>query len=169
MAPPPPSWQNPNTKTWVLRSGVETDGALFEQRVEYVPGSTYPPPHYHPEQTELFEVEQGAMLYMVDGEERRVDAGETLELPPGTVHQARNASATQPAIIRWETRPALRTEVFFRTSAAMAKTGRPTRLERALLAHEYRDVFRLTGPRGSMVPFLAAVARLLGRSLPAPE
>jgi hypothetical protein len=39
-------------------------------------------------------------------------------------------------------------------------------LESALLADEYDDVFVLTGPSRTLVPVLAAIARLRGRSLP---
>lgn len=158
-----PTWTGPATRTWLLQSGSTTNGELFEQRVEYAPGSPFPPSHYHPAQSELFEVEQGAMVYVIDGRERRLEAGEMLELPPGAVHKARNASATAPAVIRWETRPALRSEAFFRTAAALREAGP---LERALLAHEYRDVFRATGLPGLATPLLASLARLLGRKLP---
>lgn len=158
-----PSWTSPTTRTWLLRTATDTNGELFEQRVEYAPGSPFPPTHYHPAQAELFEVEQGAMVYVVDGKERRVEAGETLALPPGVAHKARNASATGPAVIRWETRPALRSEAFFRTAAAVGQAGP---LERALLAREYRDVFRVTGLLGWAIPLVAGLARLLGRRLP---
>jgi len=158
-----PSYTGPHTRTWVLRTAADTDGELFEQRVEYAPGSPFPPAHFHPGQSELFEVEQGAMVYLVDGEQRRIEAGESLELPPGTTHRARDASAAESAVIRWETRPALRSEIFFRTAAALGDAGA---LEQAMLAHEFRDVFRVSGPLALLVPALAALARLLGRSLP---
>ena len=162
----PPSFETPTTRTWVLQTAADTEGKLYEQRVEYRPGSPFPTNHYHPAQSELFEVEQGAMVYVVDGEERRVEAGETLELPPGVSHKARNASAAEPALVRWETRPALRSEAFFRTVAALGQVGL---LESALLAHEYRDVFRATGLPGVIAPVIAILARLLGRSLPEVE
>lgn len=163
MAQRDPDWASPSTRTWVLRRAPDTAGELFEQRVEYAPGSPFPPPHFHPAQRELFEVEQGEMLYIVDGEDRRVAAGESLELPAGAVHKARNASASEPSVVRWETRPALRSESFFATVAMLRDAGA---LERALLAQEYRDVFRMTGVRGAAVPLLALLARLLGRRLP---
>jgi mannose-6-phosphate isomerase-like protein (cupin superfamily) len=161
-----PSWESPTTRTWVLRTAAETNGELFEQRVEYAPASPFPPAHLHPDQAEHFEVEAGAMIYMVEGDERRLEVGESLDLPPGTTHKARNASATDAAIVRWETRPALRSETFFRTAAVLGDAGL---LDGALLAREYRDVFGVTGALGLAVPIVAAVARLLGRRLPAIE
>ncbi len=41
-------------------------------------------------------------------------------------------------------------------------------LDAALLAHSYRDVFRLTGPVRFAVPVLARLAAMRGRSLPEP-
>ncbi len=163
MDRPEPSWTSPTTRTWLLQGGADSDGAVFEQRVEYAPGSPFPPTHFHPSQTELFEVEAGAMVYVVDGAERRLTAGETLELPPGTPHKARNASDSEPAVVRWETRPALRSETFFRTAAALGESGP---LESALLAHTYGDVFRASGLLGLVIPLGAGVAGLLGRKLP---
>lgn len=158
-----PTWTSPTTRTWLLRSSHETGGELFEQRVEYAPGSPFPPTHFHPAQSELFEVESGAMIYVVDGTQRRLAAGQTLELPPGTPHKARNASATETAVVRWETRPALRAEDFHRTAATLGAAGP---LDSALLAHTYRAEFRATGLLGLVIPAVAALARLLGRSLP---
>ena len=161
MNRPTPDWATPTRRTWILHS----DSELFEQRVEFAPGSPFPPKHYHPEQTERFEVEQGAMIYVVEGKEHRLAAGQTLEVPAHAAHKARNASVDELAIVRWETRPAHRAESFFRTAAAVDGAGL---LTGALLAHEYRDVFRPTGLVGLIVPLLAAVARALGRRLPVP-
>ena len=106
------------------------------------------------------------MVYVVDGKERRVSAGETLEVDVGVPHRARNASDTEVATVRWETRPALRSQAFYATAAKLGETGV---LDSALLAHEYRDVFRASGLLGAIIPVVAAVARLLGRRLPMPD
>jgi hypothetical protein len=103
------------------------------------------------------------MVFVVDGQERRLSTGETLDLPPGTPHKARNASGSEVAIVRWETRPALRSEAFFRTAAALGEAGV---LESALLADTYRGEFRATGLLGLVIPLVAGLARRIGRSLP---
>jgi hypothetical protein len=100
----------------------------------------------------------------VDGIEHEVGAGETIDVPRGTVHQARNASAELPAVVRWETRPAMRTTAFFTTVGRLG--DRMGLLDSALLAHEFRDVFRPTGVAGLLVGAVARIARLSGRSLP---
>jgi mannose-6-phosphate isomerase-like protein (cupin superfamily) len=159
-----PTHEDATSRVWYLRTGEDTDGEVHEQRVEYLPGSPFPPTHLHPSQDEHFEVERGQMLFVVDGIERLVSAGETTDIPRGTPHRARNASPSEAAVVRWETRPALRTTAFFTTAARLGDDM--GLLDSALLAHEYRDVFLLTGPTRLLVPVVARVARLAGRSLP---
>jgi quercetin dioxygenase-like cupin family protein len=69
-----------------------------------------PPAHLHPQQDERFEVIEGTMRAVVDGEETVYEAGESFEVPAGTPHQM---AAQGPTRTRWEVRPALRTAEFF--------------------------------------------------------
>src|SRR5690242_7668077 len=69
-----------------------------------------PPTHLHPNQAEHFEVLEGSMRAIVDGEERVYGEGDSIDVPAGTPHQMR---AEQPTRMRWEVRPALRTAEFF--------------------------------------------------------
>jgi quercetin dioxygenase-like cupin family protein len=85
-------------------------GELLEMEATYSGEGAMPPPHFHPAQDERFEVLEGAVLVVVDGEERRHGAGEAFEVPAGTVHQM---GGDGPARVRWEVRPALRTAEFF--------------------------------------------------------
>lgn len=160
-----PTHQGRTSRVWYLQTAETSHGAVHEQRVEYLPGSPFPPTHYHPAQDEDFEVEAGRMLFVVDGEEHVVEAGGTLHIPRGTPHRARNASTTESAVVRWETRPALRTTTFFATAARLGD-GMGL-LDAALLAHEFRDVFRPTGVKRLLVPVIGRAARLVGRRLPA--
>jgi mannose-6-phosphate isomerase-like protein (cupin superfamily) len=162
-----PTHEDAVSRVWYLRTAASSDGEVHEQRVEYRPGSPFPPTHLHPEQDEHFEVEHGRMRFLVDGEEHLVGAGETLDIPRGTPHRARNASGSEPAIVRWETRPALRTTAFFTVAARLGDDM--DILDAALLAREYREVFRLTGPLSTVVPIVATLARLSGRRLPDPR
>lgn len=150
-----------------LLTGEETDGRLLEMRVTYEPGSPFPPPHFHPDQAETFHVESGELVVRLDGRDSRMEEGDTLVVPPGSVHQMRNASGTKTTV-NWRVEPALRTAEFFVTANAIRTHGI---LEQALLAAEYRDEFRLAGsllPRMA-VPVVAAIARVAGRSLPTPK
>jgi mannose-6-phosphate isomerase-like protein (cupin superfamily) len=159
----PPTFETPTSRLWHLRTGTDSSGEVHEQRVEYLLGSPFPPSHFHPAQDEYFEVESGAMVFVIGGAERVVSAGESIEVPRRVPHKAKNASDVESAVVRWETRPALRTTEFFATAAQL---GRPGPLDAALLAQEYRDVFRLAGFLRFVVPPIARVAVLTGRQLP---
>ena len=161
-----PTFQNSVSRVWYLRSVDDVGEPIHEQRVEYFPGSPFPPTHYHPDQDEHFEVEQGEMLFVIDGTERVLGVGDTIEIPRGTRHKAKNASSTDSAVVRWETRPALRTTAFFTTAGRLGDDTGP--LDSALLAREYRDVFVTTGFIGLLVPVVSRIARMLGRTLPPP-
>jgi mannose-6-phosphate isomerase-like protein (cupin superfamily) len=108
----------------------------------YAPGGAKPPAHLHPEQDEFFEALDGAMQTRIDGSAGEIRAGETLEIPAGTVHQMWN-SGEQEAVLRWTTTPAGRTLDWFRELAAML-SGEPLS-EPATLLDRYADVFRLAG------------------------
>ena len=76
----------------------------------YAGSGSLPPEHLHPRQAEHFEVLEGTVRAVVDGAERRYEAGDTFDVPPGTPHQM---TAEGPSRVRWEVRPALRTPEFF--------------------------------------------------------
>lgn len=157
------SFSDGDTRFTYLQTAAETAGELHEQRVEYGPGSRFPLTHVHPDQDEFFAVERGCMVFEIAGARRVVVAGETIRVPRRTQHRARNGSATEVAVVRWETRPALRTGEFFVQAAKIGSGSSP--LDGALLAHEYRDVFRPSGLVGLLVPVIARVARVAGRRL----
>jgi len=94
----------------LVRTGAETDGAVLEMEATYGGTAGLPPEHLHPHQTERFEVLDGAMRTVIGGVERRYETGESFEVPAGTPHQM---AADGPARVRWEVRPALRSEDFF--------------------------------------------------------
>lgn len=122
----------------------ESGGARHEMRATYDPGAPFPPEHLHPHQTEEFTVEEGALLFRVEGEERRLEAGHTISILAGTVHTICNPDEQRRAVARWGTRPALRTGEFFEALAEAAGDG-PRLLE--VLA-DHTDEFRLAPPDG---------------------
>jgi mannose-6-phosphate isomerase-like protein (cupin superfamily) len=52
-----------------------------------VPG---PPPHFHSVYHELFYVLEGKMEFILDGKSRVVETGESVDLPPNTLHTFSN-------------------------------------------------------------------------------
>jgi mannose-6-phosphate isomerase-like protein (cupin superfamily) len=147
----------------VLRRSPE----LFEVEGRWGPHGKPPPPHYHPDQDEHFEVLEGTLTMKLDGEERKLSAGDTLDIPSGTSHQMWNAGDVGARAL-WQTRPARRTEDWFRAVDALHAGGRePGALDFGPLLSEYDDVIRLAAaPRVVMKPataILGALGRLRGR------
>ncbi len=111
---------------------------------------------------------EGEIHVDLDGEERTVTAGETIDVPPGTTHQM---WCDVPSRQRWTTTPALKTERFFETMWGLqqdGKTGGPTPSlpQTALTLRRFSDEFRLANPPGPlqdllMMP-LAALGKLAG-------
>ena len=85
---------------------------LLEMEAIYGGTGQMPPLHFHPSQTERFEVLEGRVRTVIDDTPRDYAAGESFEVPAGTRHQM---AADPPARMRWEIRPALRTAEFFET------------------------------------------------------
>jgi mannose-6-phosphate isomerase-like protein (cupin superfamily) len=129
-----------------LVTAATSDGALHEMRATYGPESPLAVAHLHPAQDERFEVLEGELLFVVDGHERRVGAGETIDVGRGSVHQVRNPGSV-PAVAIWQTRPALRTGEFLEAAAAARQRGDLDALLGVVAA--YADVFVLADqPRG---------------------
>jgi mannose-6-phosphate isomerase-like protein (cupin superfamily) len=126
---------------------VRSDAEELEAEATYAPGSQAPPNHLHPDQDEHFEILEGAMQVKIDGgPEQTVGAGETLDVPRNTPHVMWNG-ADEPARTRWITRPAGRTEEWFRTLDSFQRrteAGETVEGDEYIRAlEEYSDVFRL--------------------------
>jgi quercetin dioxygenase-like cupin family protein len=109
---------------------------LLVMEQAYAADAEPPPPHYHPSQDEHFEVLEGSIALRVGHEHSTVPAGESFDIPRGTVHTMGPAGG--PAKVRWEVRPALRTEQFL--------TEMPESFdERLAHVQRYAAEFRLAG------------------------
>jgi quercetin dioxygenase-like cupin family protein len=118
---------------------VRIDPEELEMEATYSGEAGMPPEHLHPKQAERFEILEGAMRAIVDGEERTYRAGETFEVPAGTPHQM---AAQGPSRMRWEVRPALRTAEFFERLYGEGP-GSAREMGEGFFA-EFEDEFRLT-------------------------
>jgi quercetin dioxygenase-like cupin family protein len=143
----------------------ETSGEALVVEGEWAAAGKPPPKHFHPSQDERFEVLDGELTTRVDGGERVLRAGETIEIPRRAVHQIWNAGDV-PARALWRTSPAGRTEQWFRSIDALYREGRvgrdgtPGPLAFGVLLTEYRDVFRLAAPDLLTRPALAALGAI---------
>src|SRR2546423_9790800 len=147
------------------------ESGLLEVEGEYGASDRPPPAHLHPQQDEHFQVVSGSLLARVDRKERKLSAGDSLDIPRGTVHQMWNAGPGEARVV-WQTKPAGRTEQWWRAidRSIREKGSLPGPLEFGVLLTEYRDVFRLaSGPDWLLRPALGAlsgVGRLRGHRRP---
>jgi mannose-6-phosphate isomerase-like protein (cupin superfamily) len=105
----------------------ETGGALLAWELLLAPGGRVPSSHVHPEQEERFTVVEGRMKFRVGGRRKIVGPGETVAIPPGTVHSFANPGRETVRVLV-ETRPALDMEALLETAAEMAKAQGSARL-----------------------------------------
>jgi oxalate decarboxylase/phosphoglucose isomerase-like protein (cupin superfamily) len=132
------------------------------------PGCVPPPPHVHRHQVESYEVLEGALDVVVEGEWRTLGPGESLSVPVGALHTFRNASGATVRVRNWH-RPAMEFEAFIerlsRTlRAAGVKRKRDPRvpLYVSMVMLDYDDTL-FPGRRRERIPMrvLARLARLL--------
>jgi mannose-6-phosphate isomerase-like protein (cupin superfamily) len=173
--------ENPATgqRLTFLATARDTAGEVFRAEGAFPPGAFAGVEHIHPHQDEHFEVLAGRAAFQVDGEERVLGAGETIDVPRGTTHTFANAGDEEMRVL-FEFRPALdSTDRFYELYFAFAQEGRvdanampglldiaiawPLVSEHAVLAKPPAWVQHLT------FRLLTPVARMLRRRLPACE
>jgi len=131
-----------------------SDGSVLEWELLLAPGGRVPSSHAHPRQEESFTVLAGRMRFRVGGRRVVAGPGDTVRVPPGTVHHFANASG-QPARVAVRTSPALSMQELLETAAAIAgeqyAAGRrlPRPLDLALFMRDFEREVR--------APYLPAV------------
>ena len=84
-----------SSSKWVLGHKVtayDTSGDYDMMMAETPPKVPGPPPHLHHSYKEAFLILEGEMEFMVNGEIRIVKAGESIDIPPKTLHTFGNKS-----------------------------------------------------------------------------
>jgi hypothetical protein len=151
-----------------VKTAADTGGELLEMEASYEPSSVEPVVHFHPRQSEHFEILEGTLHGRIADSERELRAGDTLEIEAGVPHAMWN-EGPDTARSRWQTRPALRTEEFFKTTFRLAREGKtnengmPGPLQLAVIASEFRDEFRTTTPPQAVQGIALAVLAPIGR------
>lgn len=85
------------TAKWVLGHKItpyETSGDYDLVMGETPPKVQGPPPHLHQSYKEVFLVVEGEMEFMCNGETKTIKTGESVDLPPKTLHTFSNTSDT---------------------------------------------------------------------------
>ena len=103
----------------ITATAADTGGVL-EWELLLAPGGRVPSSHAHPEQEECFTVLDGWMRFRVGGRRITAGPGDTVLVPPGTVHHFANAGP-RPARVAVQTWPALSMLELLETAAAMAQ------------------------------------------------
>jgi quercetin dioxygenase-like cupin family protein len=105
-------------------TSADSSGEVFVAEGIFPPGGFAGVAHVHPHQDEHFEVLSGRAVFEVDGTERVLGAGATIEVPKGTKHTFANAGDEEMRV-RFSFRPALTgTERFYEVYFAFAQEGR---------------------------------------------
>jgi hypothetical protein len=115
----------------------QVDPDLLAMEASYTGEAGMPPLHLHPNQAEHFEILDGRMRAIIDGEERVYEKGESFDVPIGTPHQM---AAEGPTRMRWEVRPLGRTAEFFERLYGEGP-GSAREMGESFFA-EFEDVFR---------------------------
>ena len=159
----------------VVRVGTEEGGDPEHMVVDlYVePGGAVAGEHVHSEMHERFQVLSGRVGFRVAGAEQVAGPGEGADVPAGTPHDWWNAGE-EVAHVEVEVRGATIApfEDLLITLFGLAHEGKtnakglPGVLQLAVIAREYRDVFRLTKPpafvQSALFGPLAAIGRARG-------
>ena len=166
---------------------ADADGRRLEVDLWLQPGAAVARAHIHDNFDERFELRQGKLGMLLEGERRVLVPGDgVVEVSAGTEHDWWNAG-DGPALIRGEVeatprapgRPAARFLAMIEALWSLGALGRvnargvPGPLWLAAVAREYPDVIRMTKPPAPVQALLfgplAAIARRTGRDPLAPE
>ena len=166
-------YENPVTgERVVIRLGTqETGGERLIADVYARPGAAVAGEHVHPSIDETFTVLRGRVGFSINGQKIVAEAGRTIDVPRGVVHDWWNAGDEEAHIVV-EITPAARFVAMIRNLFGLAQDGRtnakgmPDLLQLALLTREFEDVVRFTWPprpvQRALFGVLAPIARLRG-------
>ena len=143
------------------QTAATTGGRLLAFELFLSPHGHVPASHVHPLQEERFTVVTGRMRFRRGIRTLVAGPGETVVVPPRTIHRFTNAGGGEARVLV-EVRPALRMEDLLETSAALAVEGRtfpnglPLPLDLALFLREFDRELRIP-----LVPHALANAALV--------
>lgn len=158
-------------KAKFLVTSEDSKGELLRAELWCKAGSQGPPLHYHPIQSESFEVVKGELSLICNGKKMVLKPGEKFMVEPNNAHKWWNEGSEELVAIV-ELRPAMKTEFFLETMYGLDfqgktnKQGLPNTLQFAAILNEcYGELF-LVGPPVLAQKFMAKVvggfAKLIG-------
>ena len=155
----------------LIRSTEDTGGEGVEFEISLQPGAPSPPAHFHPSQTEEWHVLTGTLTTEIDGSPRDLREGESVTVPPGTVHTLRNES-NGVVRVRDVHIPAGDFQEYIETLHHLSQTGKvrsmrhvPSLIHLSMVVSEHRrrrGQVTASGIQRAGESLLAQVGRLLG-------
>jgi mannose-6-phosphate isomerase-like protein (cupin superfamily) len=101
---------------------LESNAEVFKIQYDLELGGAVPAVHFHPHQTQIISVIEGELHCQAGDRIVVLRPGESVEIPPRTIHTQWNPTETTAVAIE-ELRPALRTHNLFRVMFALARDG----------------------------------------------
>ena len=147
-----------------LITAEDSHGEVLRGEMWLKPLAQGPPLHYHPIQSEAFEVKSGKLGLEVDGKKMLLGPGEKYTIQPNAAHKWYNAGEEELFMIV-ELRPALKSEFFFESMYSLAvqgkvnKEGLPGTLQFAALLNECPGELYVVGPP---IPLQKIMAKVIG-------
>jgi quercetin dioxygenase-like cupin family protein len=162
---------NPSTgeRVTFLQTAADTGGELVQYDLEFIPRGFVAREHLHPSQEENHEVLEGPIGLVVDGNERRLEAGNAVLVPPRTPHRLVRLRE-EPVKVRFTLRPAFETEVLLETFFGLARDGKvgkngdPPLLQLAVISREFPELGRPVKPPPAVQRAILAPLAVLGRA-----
>jgi mannose-6-phosphate isomerase-like protein (cupin superfamily) len=153
----------------IIESAADSGGKRIEFEITMAPGAMGPPKHFHPRQDESWKVLDGELSVFVDDGWRTLGAGESLSIPPNSVHTLRNRSSG-PVRFRDVHEPALDFQEYIEHLHRQATAGKitsrmtpSTLIHGAMVLHQHRTTQLSASPvQRSAETVLSLIGRTLG-------
>ena len=111
-------------KARVLITSEDSNGKFVRAELWCQPGAKGTPLHYHPLQSESFEVLKGKLGIHNNGEDMILSAGQKVTIEKNTIHRFWNASQHEEVLVILELHPAANFEFAIESIYSLAMQGK---------------------------------------------
>ncbi|WNQ10886.1 cupin domain-containing protein [Paenibacillus aurantius] len=164
-----PTLVHPDGRTVILlEKGTDGQGPYLRIEHTILKQGAMNGPHWHPVLQETFRVREGRMRFVLDGEERFLEEGEELVIPPKQIHQFWNVSGERLVALHEIRPPGRHWEMFqlvhkLECEGKVNRKGIPVNPLWLGLAWECIDGYLAGPPRVVQKVALGGLARLAKR------